>query len=1217
MKLRKLSSAVVVATTALLLAEGPQADPLGDADNDGIANGADLDADNDGIPDLIEIGAESIAAPQTADGTADDTVPLRQWKVELYRGHYAVQNAPAPANLNSIRFGEQGDPVLSEEAYLALDSTLMSYSDNDIPITDNPFDSLQAESRADIVSGGLDTDAADGTWQMIFTRKINAAGVITIGEAGAWFDDYAELFVNGTLVDSIIGFYSSLPASEIITHPLNAGDTVEIRLTNRGGPGGFTMNGDFPAMDIDADDDSIPNHLDLDSDNDGIADAIERLGPEAAAVDIDGNGTIDGDEFIDADGDGLADAFDADPADPSNATSIQDTAPDTDGDGLQDWRDTDSDDDGLPDTIEQLVDTDADGSADYRDTDSDNDGIADAQEAVLQDANLAALNGSFVDNETLIERTASVECGPGHVASEASQIAFDLGWNNGPQQNTDVSTLSVSSGDTLYLTITTPSGGDSNTDNATQNGGDAVVQAQNGASFVNLAASGQGASYIDHTPFQDWNYGELHVSTPDAVESVALSGQMGFDDFGVRNVRVPDGCLNDTDGDGIANHRDVDSDDDGIPDAIEGDVDTDQDTFADYLDIDSDNDGIADNTEAAPSGADQDGDGIDDLYDVDQTAGADLDADGVDDALEASDTLDTDGDGIPNAEDVDSDGDTIPDAIEGVVDTDSDGTANYLDLDSDDDGIDDAREAQSSGVDSDDDGIDDSYDVDSVGGADLDSDGVSDALEASGTIDTDGDGTADALDLDSDNDSLPDATEGVIDTDGDGRANYLELDSDDDGISDATEAGDDPLDPRDSDADGTPDYRDIDSDDDGISDALENGTDPNTQIDSDSDGLPDYLDLDSDDDGTPDAVEAGSDGSAPIDADNNGVPDFRDPAVAPLDSDGDGIVDLLESTDDTDADGLADYLDIDSDNDGLLDADEVGNIHAPIDSDDDGVVDYLDLDSDNDGLTDALEAGVSDADGDGIVDGFTDANADGHDDAVGANPPGIADFDTDGIANYLDVDSDNDGLTDLLESGGASLDVDGDGRIDRMDDVDGNGLADGLDGTPSLDTDNDGAPNYHDLDSDNDGIYDLAEVGGSDVDDDGRVDAWADDDADGVPDSIDVDFTGGDDVDGDGIDDIADADFVADTDTDGDGIIDAFDDDASGSGFSPIDPNQPLSAGDLPDEDGDGTPDVLQFSPEGIIRTGISGGAAAFGSGVVLALMAGVAGIARRRRRND
>jgi len=59
-----------------------------------------------------------------------------------------------------------------------------------------------------------------------------------------------------------------------------------------------------------------------------------------------------------------------------------------------------------------------------------------------------------------------------------------------------------------------------------------------------------------------------------------------------------------------------------------------------------------------------------------------------------------------------------------------------------------------------------------------------------------------------------------------------------------------------------------------------------------------------------------------------------------------------------------------------------------------------------------------------------------------------------------------------------------------------------------------------------------------------------DSDSDGIPDSVDVDVTGGSDADNDGIDDLADADFVAGEDQDFDGIVDARDPDANGDGFA-------------------------------------------------------------------
>ena len=67
--------------------------------------------------------------------------------------------------------------------------------------------------------------------------------------------------------------------------------------------------------------------------------------------------------------------------------------------------------------------------------------------------------------------------------------------------------------------------------------------------------------------------------------------------------------------------------------------------------------------------------------------------------------LDSDGDGVPDADDKDDDNDGITDVLEGgdVLDTDGDGKPNRLDLDSDNDGCNDVEEAGY--VDGDSDGI--------------------------------------------------------------------------------------------------------------------------------------------------------------------------------------------------------------------------------------------------------------------------------------------------------------------------------------------------------------------------------------------------------------------------------------------------------------------------------------------------------------------------------
>jgi hypothetical protein len=152
----------------------------------------------------------------------------------------------------------------------------------------------------------------------------------------------------------------------------------------------------------------------------------------------------------------------------------------------------------------------------------------------------------------------------------------------------------------------------------------------------------------------------------------------------------------------------------------------------------------------------------------------------------------------------------------------------------------------------------------------------------------------------------------------------------------------------------------------------------------------------------------------------------------------------------------------------------------PVDSDGDMVVDALDLDSDNDGIYDVIENGNSnlDLDQNGQIDSveLNDTNYDGRHDAA-FNP---GDFDGDSVLDFLDLDSDNDGLYDLFEAGIGinSFDVDNDGQIDLgFLDSNMNGAADVSETIIPLDSDANDTPDFIQLDSDSDGCFDADEAG--------------------------------------------------------------------------------------------------------------------------------------------
>ena len=118
-------------------------------------------------------------------------------------------------------------------------------------------------------------------------------------------------------------------------------------------------------------------------------------------------------------------------------------------------------------------------------------------------------------------------------------------------------------------------------------------------------------------------------------------------------------------------------------------------------------------------------------------------------------------------------------------------------------------------------------------------------------------------------------------------------------------------------------------------------------------------------------------------------------------------------------------------------------------SDSDSTPDYLDLDSDNDRILDVIESQANTLVGTSVID----ANKDGIYDVFGTGTI-PQDSDQDGIPDYLDLDSDNDGIKDELET--------------------------------DQDQDNDGIRNYRDLDRENDGCNDVIEAGFPDGDLDGE-----------------------------------------------------------------------------------------------------------------------------------
>lgn len=394
---------------------------------------------------------------------------------------------------------------------------------------------------------------------------------------------------------------------------------------------------------------------DADTDNDGINDGLE---------DRDRDGVIDASETLpadaDSDDDGLSDgAEDLDRDGVLDATETYPRAFDTDGDALGDGLEKgvvtgvsagtsqgpaafrvsylgtaasfSGDADPATTTNPRLVDTDGDGLADGAE-DWDHDGRRDAAETDAADAD--------TDDDTLSDGLESVTLG-------TNPLAADSDGDGVPDPQELVAGAMV----------------DTDSD-----GLDDAWDPDDDGDGLPTIVEGGGDFDGDGVP----NHRDLDSDDDGFADGDPREGTGDDDGDGQPNFLDPDSPAVDSDGDGLDDDLeaalgtlpgDPDSDDDGLDDGLETDygtaVDTDGDGLIDALDVDSDNDGAPDAVEGS---GDTDGDLVGDWRDADD------DGDGLDSAAEGDG--DPDLDGVPNRLDTESDGDGYPDAAEHAAGSD-------------------------------------------------------------------------------------------------------------------------------------------------------------------------------------------------------------------------------------------------------------------------------------------------------------------------------------------------------------------------------------------------------------------------------------------------------------------------------------------------------------------------------------------------------------------
>jgi gliding motility-associated-like protein len=579
-----------------------------DKDGDGIPNRLDLDSDGDGCSDALESGTSTnTTANYKFTGSPADfgangffnTLEKTNAESNLYKGSYTyyyaidnTQNACLDSDTDGIKdiidLDDDNDGVL-DYVEQSCEGSVMNKSDitvsSEIAWTfQNTLIGLPALFDGSLLQQMYPTATTVINNKTIFQFNFTAPKVLNLIElanisgqipfaAGGTYKIQGSND-DGTTWSDIVSTQVVANSSPILATtnsikfnmPANYRSFLSYRIfaISMTGQGNWSTEAYFREItceDINTDGDAKPNRLDLDSDGDACPDAVEAGTTYISTSGISGAARVTTSVIPAPYGaNGFANGLE---------TSTESGA----------YTGTYSYVYAADATLSACADTDGDGVTDVLDLDDDNDGVLDTVECSTASPNIL-VNGTFDTNTTGWTASANwVYYAPGFLWNSAENVTndkisqifekpvisadvttvdvvFDFNTNGYGWDITSPNTasLDVILNNTTYATLSNPSGGTT-----------ASVVAKNGAT-VNVSTVDIVSNNVPTT--------KIIVKIPKTAlattNTLSFSFTASSDDIGIDNVFIGtqlDAC--DNDGDGIINSKDLDSDGDGCPDAVE------------------------------------------------------------------------------------------------------------------------------------------------------------------------------------------------------------------------------------------------------------------------------------------------------------------------------------------------------------------------------------------------------------------------------------------------------------------------------------------------------------------------------------------------------------------------------------------------------------------------------------------------------------------------